>query len=78
MFSSRNKTKCQFSSKKILVGQVDLDHLHVRGQVIKFDNSTTLTVGVQNVNKMFVTKREQSTEQMKCNLTCKTIVMTPK
>ena len=36
------KKKCQFSGKYILVGQVDFDHLLVHGQVIKFDNSTSL------------------------------------
>ena len=43
MFSSRNKKKCQYLGKLILVGQVDFDHLLVCGQVIKFDISTTLS-----------------------------------
>ena len=41
MFSSRNKEKCWFSGKYILLGQVDFDHF-TSGKVIKFDNSTTL------------------------------------
>ena len=37
VFSSRNKKN---------VGQVEFDHLHVRGQVIKFDYSTSLLIHV--------------------------------
>ena len=36
------RKKCQFPGKKILVGQVDFDHLLVHGQVIKLDNSSPL------------------------------------
>ena len=38
----REIRKCRFSVKLILVGQMDFDHLLVRGQVIKFDNSIIL------------------------------------
>ena len=38
-FLEEIRKECQFSGKKILVGQVDFDHLLVRGQVIMFDNS---------------------------------------
>ena len=60
MFSLRIKKKCQFLSKQILVGQMDFDHLHVPGQVVKFDNFTTLPTsnrispinGLLNIKKM--------------------------
>ena len=36
-FPSRDKKKCQFLDKHILVGQVDFDHLLVHGQVMSMD-----------------------------------------
>ena len=38
-----------FQASKSCVGQVDFDHLLVRGQVIKFDNSSPLDKGHQNL-----------------------------
>ena len=42
MSSLRNKKKSQFWGMQILNRQMDFDHLLVCGQVIKFDNATTL------------------------------------
>ena len=42
MFSSRNKENVNFRASKFWLDKVDSDHLLVRGQVIKFYNSTTL------------------------------------
>ena len=35
----------------MMVGQVDYDHLLVHGQIIKFDNSTTLSFDYKNIKQ---------------------------
>ena len=54
MFSPRNKKKCQFSDKKILVGQVDFGHyLPVeRNTIYEYTTLAQVLMATQNPNKV--------------------------